>query len=137
MMTKFVSILTIFVTIIGLCQCLMEAQEISELTQGRKFRPLVDSIITVANVVNNITDTIEQFIDDREEDLDNLVSQWREDFPVFNILYIFTEMNLANYETIRSFLQIFDFVEAFFRAAINSVEDINKFLVAINLDPII
>ena len=137
MMTKFVSKLTIIVTIIGLCQCVMEAQEISELAQGRKFRPLVDSIITVANVVNNITDTIEQFIDDREEDLDNLVSQWREDFPVFNILYIFTEMNLANYETIRSFLQIFDFVEAFFRAAINSVEDINKFLVAINLDPII
>ena len=113
-----------------------QAQE-TKSVQERKFRPLVDGIITVANFVGNITDTIEQFVDDREEDLENLVNQWREDSPVFNILYIFTEMNLSNYETIRSFLQIFDFVEAFIRAAISSVEDINKFLVAINLDPII
>ena len=96
------------------------------------LRPIVQGVIAIYNVFEDISD----FFDGIVDQIEDLVDQLREDFKPLDVLIIFTEMNLANYEVYRSLTQVFSFIEAFLRATISSYNKINDFLTAVNLQPI-
>ena len=96
------------------------------------LRPIVQGVIAIYNVFEDIS----EFFDGIVEQIEDFVDQLREDFKPLDILIIFTEMNLANYEVFRSLTQVFSFIEAFLRAIVSSYNKINDFLSAVNLQPI-
>ena len=96
------------------------------------LRPIVQGVIAIYNVFEDIS----EFFDGIVEQIEDFVDQLREDFKPLDILIIFTEMNLANYEVYRSLTQVFSFLEAFLRAIVSSYNKINDFLSAVNLQPI-
>ena len=96
------------------------------------LRPIVQGVIAIYNVFEDISD----FFDGIVDQIEDFVDQLREDFKPLDVLIIFTEMNLANYEVYRSLTQVFSFIEAFLRAIVSSYNKINDFLSAVNLPPI-
>ena len=110
--------------------CLENNEEPRFLQAG--LRPIVQGVIGIYNVYEEISD----FFDGIVDQIEDFVDQLREDFKPLDILIIFTEMNLANYEVYRSLTQVFSFIEAFLRAIVSSYNKINAFLSSVNLPPI-
>ena len=110
--------------------CLENNEEPRFLQAG--LRPIVQGVIGIYNVYEDISD----FFDGIVDQIEDFVDQLREDFKPLDILIIFTEMNLANYEVYRSLTQVFSFIEAFLRAIVSSYTKINAFLSSVNLPPI-
>ena len=110
--------------------CLENNEEPRFLQAG--LRPIVQGVIGIYNVYEDISD----FFDGIVDQIEDFVDQLREDFKPLDILIIFTEMNLANYEVYRSLTQVFSFIEAFLRAIVSSYNKINAFLSSVNLPPI-
>ena len=110
--------------------CLENNEEPRFLQAG--LRPIVQGVIGIYNVYEDISD----FFDGIVDQIEDFVDQLREDFKPLDILIIFTEMNLANYEVYRSLTQVFSFIEAFLRAIVSSYNKINAFLSSVNLLPI-
>ena len=110
--------------------CLENNEEPRFLQAG--LRPIVQGVIGIYNVYEDISD----FFDGIVDQIEDFVDQLREDFKPLDILIIFTEMNLANYEVYRSLTQVFSFIEAFLRAIVSSYKKINAFLSSVNLPPI-
>ena len=96
------------------------------------LRPIVQGVIAIYNVYEDISD----FFDGIVDQIEDFVDQIREEFKPLDILIIFTEMNLANYEVYRSLTQVFSFIEVFMRAIVSAYSKINAFLSSINLPPI-
>ena len=110
--------------------CLENNEEPRFLQAG--LRPIVQGVIGIYNVYEDISD----FFDGIVDQIEDFVDQLREDFKPLDVLIIFTEMNLANYEVYRSLTQVFSFIEAFLRAIVSSYNKINAFLSSVNLPPI-
>ena len=110
--------------------CLENNEEPRLLQAG--LRPIVQGVIGIYNVYEDISD----FFDGIVDQIEDFVDQLREDFKPLDVLIIFTEMNLANYEVYRSLTQVFSFIEAFLRAIVSSYNKINAFLSSVNLPPI-
>ena len=110
--------------------CLENNEEPRFLQAG--LRPIVQGVIGIYNVYEDISD----FFDGIVDQIEDFVDQLREDFKPLDILIIFVEMNLANYEVYRSLTQVFSFIEAFLRAIVSSYNKINAFLSSVNLPPI-
>ena len=96
----------------------------------------VQDMVKVVLRIYNFTREVEAFIEDRVDEIEDFIEDLREDNPPLDVLVIFVEMGLALYEVVRSFLQIFDFVGNFVDAVIEAFKDVNKFLVAVELEPI-
>ena len=96
------------------------------------LRPIVQGVIAIYNVYEDISDYFDGIVDQ----IENIVDKIREEFKPLDILIIFTEMNLANYEVYRSLTQVFSFIEVFMRAIVSAYSKINAFLSSINLPPI-
>ena len=98
--------------------------------------PALTFVVNIYNSVTNVTDEIQDFFGEQIDDVEEVIDQFREDFEILNILIVFVEMIVGIYEVVRSFLQIFDFVDRFASALGSLYTLTNVFLVAVNLEPI-
>ena len=90
-------------------------------------------VVDLALNVYNFTQLIEQFVDERVEEVEDFVDALREDSEPLDALILFVEMILDGYEVYRSMTQVYYFIQQFFQALINSYTAINSFLEAVNL----
>ena len=71
---------------------------------------------------------IDEFVDDIEELLTELVEQLAEDIPPLGFLILFINMVVAIVEAIRSFLYIFQFVEDAFERGVSAFNATSVFI---------
>ena len=98
--------------------------------------PVLSFAVNIYNLVSNFVEEIQDVFEERIDEIEKIIDQIREDFEILNISIVFVEMILGIYEVIRSFLQIFDFVNRFTTALGSLYKLTNVFLVAVDLDPI-
>ena len=68
-----------------------------------------------------------------EKIITNFVEQLAEDYPLFGLLIIFTNMNIANVEAVRAILFIFNFVDDAVERSISAFNATTTFLDAIGI----
>ena len=96
-------------------------------------RRQIAPVVELALNVYNFTQLIEQFVDERVEEVEDFVDALREDSEPLDAIILFVEMILDGYEVYRSMTQVYYFITQFFQALVNSYTAINSFLEAVNL----